>query len=282
MRGMAAMIRIGTVWDSTTDVLAGRAGLLAPIAAAAFLLPAVLQAAIKAYGGGTAGAAAANGIVALLAIVPALWGQLAIIAVASDPSTTARQGGAAAGRRLPFALLAVLVLLGLVIAAALPIALLLLASGFDFAGFARTPGSAAPGIAPGVALAIRLYALFLAGASLWFSARTTTLLPVVLHEARGIGAIGRSLQLTRGLTVRLIGVIVLFFLTFAIAGWAARATVFVVARLLLGEGGENTAAFLGSVAVALVNAAFAVILAVFAARLYAALHESRTPSSLLA
>ena len=36
-------VRIGTVWDSTQQVLAGRVGMMAPFALIGFVLPGVLQ-----------------------------------------------------------------------------------------------------------------------------------------------------------------------------------------------------------------------------------------------
>ena len=72
------MVRIGNVWDSTTDVLVGRAGLLLPIAALAFFLPSAVQGAMGAYAGTSVGVAALGSLIGLAVLVglPAMLGFL--------------------------------------------------------------------------------------------------------------------------------------------------------------------------------------------------------------
>ena len=264
-------VSIGNVWDSTTDVLAGRGGMLAPIAALAFFAPAVLQAAVKTYGGASAGIALLSAAVAMIALLAALWGQMTVIGVASDPDMTRAAAGEAARRRLGPAVLVTVVLAVVVMLALLPIGIALAASGYDFAAAAR-PGAAGPApVAPAVALFCAFYGLALLVAGLWFGARLSVWTPVVLQERRGIGAIGRSMALTRGLTSKLIGVGLLAVVIFGVASLAAQYVVFIPLRLVLGADGLATAALIGGIASAIVQAAFTTVVAVFTARLYAAI-----------
>lgn len=265
------MVKIGSVWDSTTDVLAGRAALLVPLAALAFFLPAVLQNALMLYGGTSPGVAVAGLFVGIAALLISVWGQLATLAIASDPSTTLQTAGQRATRRLPADLLILLVLGGLTLLLIVPIVIALSATGYDFAALAAWNGTDdLPPLAPGAAAFVALYALVLVVGGLWVMARLFLVNAVVLNERRGIGAIGRSVQLTRGLTLKLIGVAVLFIVVFLVAFLAAKSVVGLVARLLLGPANITTAQFLAAIAGAALTASFTVVVQVFAARLYAA------------
>lgn len=273
-------VKIGDVWDQTTDVLAGRAGLLTPVAALAFFLPAVVQSAVGAYAAQTIGGAAVGVVVGLIGLVAALWGSLTVIGIASHPDTTRQAAGQAAARRLGPALLVSLVLGAAAILAVLPIGIAMAAAGFDFRAAARGPGGGASGpIAPGAALFVLLYSLVLLVAGLWIGARLAVLSPVILRERRGIGAIGRSFVLTRGLTLKLIGVIVLLAIVWSVAALAAQYVVFVPLRLILGPANQATATWLGGIASAAVSAVFSTMAAVFTARLYAAIASARAPQA---
>lgn len=269
------MVKIGSVWDSTTDVLAGRAALLVPLAALTFFLPAVLQNALKLYGGTSPGIAVAGLFVGIAILLISLWGQLATLAIASDPNTTLQTAGQRATRRLPADLLVLLVLGGLALLLFVPIVIALTATGYDFAALSAWNGAGPlPPLSPGAAAFVGLYVLILIAGGLWVSARLFLVNAVVLNERRGIGAIGRSFQLTRGLTFKLIGVALLFVVVFLVAALAAQSVVGLVARLLLGPANITTAKFLAAVAGAALMAAFTVVVQVFAARLYAAVRDA--------
>lgn len=266
------MTRIDTVWDSTTDVLAGRGATLAGIALLAFFLPTAVQAAIEAYGGKSTGIAVLGAVVTLVALIASAWGQLAVIGIASDPATTRAQASARATARMPAAALLLLVMIAVALVATLPVIGVLAANGFDFqAAVQRGGGAGATKLSPGVGLFLFFYSLLILAAALWLYARLFPLMPVVLHERRGIGAFGRAFHLTRGMTWRLIGVALLFGVVFIVASWAAGAVVGIVARLLLGASNLATAGFLSALAAGLVAAAFSTVVPVFGARLYAAL-----------
>lgn len=271
------MIRIGDVWDSTTDVLAGRAGALAQLSALAFALPLVVQGAVRIYGGGSTGAAAVGALIGLVALIVVMWGLMAVIALASDPATTRDAAGRLARARLPKALLVALTAVGVSFALALPPVVALVVSGYDFAaaGAARDVATM-PTMTPAAARFASLYSLALSIAGLWVGARLSVLLPVVVNEQRGIGAFARSWTLTRGLTWKLIGVGLVFSVVYFVAQRAVQPVVGLVFQLLLGPDHAPTALFAAAVAGAAVFAAFLVVVQVFAARLYATL--ARVPA----
>lgn len=265
------MPRIGDVWDSTTAVLAGRAGLLTPIALAAFVLPSAVQSAVRLFGGPSPGSAALSALVGLGALVANLWGQLADIAVASDPETIRAEAGSAALARLPKALLVVLVLAAGAVLLAVPTVLALVLTGYDLTAAAAYRGvGPMPPVAPAAASFVLLYGIALVVGLIWLSARLFLTNAVILNERRGIGALGRSMALTRGLTWKLIGVALLFGIVFLVALLAVQSVVGLVFRLMLGADNRATALFLAAVAGALLTAAFTTVVQVFAARLYAA------------
>jgi hypothetical protein len=266
------VVRIGDVWDSTTDVLAGRSGVLVPIAALAFALPPVVQAGVRLYGGASPGMALLASLIGLVGLVATLWGSLAVAAVASDPATTRADAGRLAGARLGKGLVVVLVLIAAAILLTLPIVFALALTGFDFrAAAAAQAAGQMPAIAPGARPFVSLYGLALVALGLWAGARLFLLYVVVLIEKRGIGALGRSVQLTRGMTAKLVGVVVVLTIGYLVASMAAQSVVGLAARLALGPENAATALFLATIAGAVLTAAFTTIIQVFAARLYAAI-----------
>ena len=270
--GATVAISIGNIWDSTTDVLAGRSGMLAPVAALAFFLPAAVQAAVTSYGGTSPGVAGIGALVGIAALLATLWGQLTVVGIASDPDATREAAGRAALGRLGAAVLIALILVAITVLALVPVFAVLAATGFDFrAATAGAAGGGAPSVGPGAALFCLFYGLALLIGGLWLGARLWVWSAVVLHERRGIGALGRSIALTRGLTLKLIGVGLLLGIVYGIASLAARYVVFILFRLLLGPAQLATASWLGALAAGLVGAVFSTVVAVFTARLYAAL-----------
>jgi hypothetical protein len=266
------LVRIGDVWDSTTDVLAGRAGLLVPIGALAFALPTILEAAARSYGGASAGLALVASLIGLAGVVATVWGSLAVAAVASDPAMTSAQAGRLARARLGKGLTVVLVLIGAVILLTLPVVIALWSTGFDFrAAAAAQAAGRMPAMASGARLFVSLYGLALLALGLWAGARLFLLYVVVLNEDRAVGAFGRSIQITRGMTAKLVGVVLLLTVAYLIALSAVQSVVGLLFRLALGPQNVATALFMAAVAGAVVTAAFTTLIQVFAARLYAAI-----------
>ena len=267
------MAKIGTVWDSALDAVRGRLGTILPFAAGALFLPSVIQTGLQSYlvrpGAPATGAVAALGLVAIPLMLVTLWGALAITAITSHPDTTSGDAGRQATARI-LPLVGVWLTLGLAASLfVLPLIALLAAAGFDFAA-AGSPGYR-PEFSGATALVAVLYMLVVFGLFLWLLARLLPLVPVVLHERLGMGAIGRAFRMTRGMGGRLVGLLILYVVVVGVASLAVTSVLGLLFRLLLGEEDAATAAFLGGVAGAVVSTALAVISYAFVARLYASL-----------
>ena len=264
-------VKMSDVWDRTTAVLSGRGGMLAGIAALTIFLPGIVRDAYVAYATkGTVTFALVGGALSLLVIVIALWGQLAILAAASDPAVDrAGAQASASARLLPAIGVSLLLTLALVVAM-LPIAIAIAGAGIDWAAMANGGTMTTPAINPGRALFLAAYGFILAIAALFVGARLTLVNPVVLHERRGAGAIARSWVLTRGHTWRILGVFVLFLIVLLVAAGAAQAVTGIVFRLILGADALTTVSLLAGIAGSIVSTAFVVIALAFIAQLYAA------------
>lgn len=263
------MVKMGNVWDRTMEVLNGRGGMLAGIAVLTLFVPGVISAAYAAYATPGTATAAIGALLALATSVAALWGQLYVIAAASDPSTdraTARRG--ANGRLLP-ALLLALALVAIMLVALLPAVVLLAMAGFDFAALSQ--GATQGTVAPGPALLASLYAIVVLIVMLFAGARLLPLYAVVLHERLGLGAIARSWRLTRRHTWRLVGVVLLFLIVLMIATSAAQSVGGLVFRIILGADARATVTFVAAVIAQAVSTALTLIAIVFSAQLYVAL-----------
>jgi hypothetical protein len=264
------MVRIGTVWDSTMEVVQGRLGMLAPVALLTLFLPSVVQAAIAAYLPAREGdivRALLTLVVSLALMLVTIWGGLAITAMASRPDTTRAEAGAQATSRLPAMLGVALVLGAIVVILFLPVAILFAASGVDMAQVGQ-PGYVPP-ISGGGAMFMGLWSLAAGILLIWAFARLVPIAPVVLHEKLGLGAIRRSFAVTSGMTWKLIGVLILFGIVVYVAAGAAQLVVGALVGLLLGPSGAATTQFVSAVAAALVTTGFSTLAYVFAARLYA-------------
>lgn len=262
---------MGTVWDRALEVLRGRASIMAPIAALAIFLPTVANNAVVAYGQPTAGAGASVGtsalgaVVSLLVLIAGVWGQLALLAIATDPATTRDDAGRQATRRLGPALGVVIVLVAIFALLLLPAIIPLVQAGLDMSN----PQSV-QSLPPGTAGFSLLYVFLFALAAIVIGARLILINPVILNERRGLGAIRQSFQLTRGLTWRIVGVMLLFGILLLIAMFAAQAVTALIFRLILGADALPTVTFLSSTVGAVVSTALTVVAAAFTAQLYVA------------
>lgn len=260
------MVSMGQVWDRTTDVLRGRTAIIAPIAALAIFLPSVVNAALTSYGpGGSTATGLLTLAVALAVVVATMWGTLAIIAVATDPATTRADAQAQASKRVLPAI-GIVVALGVILSLVfVPILVALMRGGVDL-----TRPDTATNLSGGAATFVTLYTLVLMVAGLWLSARLVLLNPVILNERLGLRSIPRSIELTRGLTWRLLGVLILFAVVVLVPALAMQAVVGVAVRLVLGADGIPTATFLAGVAGAVVTTILSAVAAAFQAQLYVA------------
>ena len=259
------MVRMGDVWDRTTDVLSGRGRTLAGIAALAIFLPGVVRTGYSLYvGKDTPATALLGGLIAIIVSLAAVWGQLTLIALSTDPATTETQAGATGrARLLPTIGVGLLIGIGFGVFL-LPIFIALVGAGWS------PEAMQMPTLTPGQGGFIGLYTLACAIAFLWVAARLALWTAVMVNERLGIGAIRRSFALTRGITWRIIGVFVLYLIVLGISFSAVSAVTGVVFGLILGTGAKATVGFLAAVAGGAVAAIFSTVAAVFTAQLYVA------------
>lgn len=264
------MVKMGTIWERTTEVLSGRAGMLFGIAALTLVLPAIVRLVIAMTLPTTTPLGAIVGFVLALAVgLISLWGQLTIIAASSDPSIDAGAGYRLAAARLPAALGVTILLSIAAFVLMIPLIVALVAAHVDVTTL--NDATQIGNVPPGTAIFAAVYIVVLAIVFLLAATRLTVLNPVVLHERLGVAAIKRSWQLTRGLTWRILGVLVLFIVVAAIAGMAVQLVVGTLAALAFGRDALATVLLVTSIASALLSAAFTVIALAFTAQLYVAL-----------
>ena len=265
-------VRIGTVWDRTVDVLQGRAGILFGLALAFIFLPAVLGNAITLFGGAGVAARGLAGLVNIVVSVLLLAGLLAVTAVASDPAVDRAQASATGFRRLGPTIGIILLLAVAAMLAILPIAWLTFASGATFnqaTGRIDVSRASSGGIALAGLLSVLLFVV-----GLWLSARLVPLFAVIVNERLGLRALPRSFALTRGATLRLIGVLILYGIVLVVVMTAATSVVGVVARLLLGGDALAGVAFAVATVSAAVTALASVVQTVFYTSFYSAARDA--------
>ena len=267
------MISMGTVWDRTMAVITGRAAILASIAALLLVGPPIVQAAIEAVGGTSAAVKLAGGLVSILVFLSATLGALAITAVATDPAVDRSTALAIGGARIG-PMLGVIIVLGIAaFIATLPGVLLLVFSGFDVER-ARA-GLSQDNLDVAMFGLSMLYFLVLCVACVWLGAKLVPLLGVVVNERRGLGALRRSFALTRGSTLKLIGVLILYSIVLLVVLLAATSIVGLAVRLFVGADGAAWVAFAIAAVNAIITAIFSIIQAVFSGQFYLAAREAR-------
>lgn len=259
------MTRMSAVWDRTVEVLNGRAGILAAIALLTIAIPSIIQSAVG--GGMQAAPSLAGGIVGLVAFGLTLWGTLAMTAVASDPAVGRAAGLRIGARALPRTLAVMLVLGVALLLLWVPAIALLMGSGYDLAAAQR--GDQVAAMANVRAAPVVLYSLLATAAMIWLFARLSVIYPVLVNERLAFGAIGRAFALTRGLTARIVGVVILFLVVLAVAVLATQGVFGTAFRLMLGAE-QRLALVLTAAVLAVVTTGFSVLQIVFAAQLYVA------------
>lgn len=268
------MVKMGDVWDRTVDFLGDNVGALLPIVVLAIFVPTSISGSLEGLRASAGpGLSLGLAILSLAFGIVAIWAQLAITALAIDPAIGRGAGRAATARLLPA--IGVFILVGLLFAlAAVPLVAVLVTSHIDFA--AMSGGQmAAPALSPGMGLTLFLLILVTLAAMLWLAARLMPLTAVILAERRGAGAIGRAFALTRGLTWRLIGVMILYAVVALVAVMAAQTVFGSILRLVAGgEGDVTVASVITAVVVAAVQAGFTTLAAAFAAKLYVAVRQT--------
>ncbi len=269
---------MGTVWDRATEFLGDNIGAVAPIAVAAIFVPASINDAIAPLGTANPDLQIWVSLAGMILAVVSIFGELAIMALALDTNRTPGTAAQVALGKLVWAVLITVLLLAGMMLALVPIAFIAVAAGLDTAGFMTNDQaaiSAAIGALPGsIILAILGYMIIWAIVAIWVSARLTLAYPALVGEDMGLGAIGRSWVLSKGLAWKIVGVLLLYIIVSAVAGLAAKAAFGGVLGLIAGgtEPG-SVASVLTSVAVGTVGTAFVVLQAAFVAKLFVAAHH---------
>jgi len=278
------MVKMGTVWDRAVEVINGRTGMLASIAALTLWLPTVVRQAIGVAvvgGNGTAATPPTSGTLLLLFLLSlvtaalAILGQLALIAVASDPATTRAEAFRVAATRLPLAiglsLLLALVVFALLVPGLVPVVAVLAHPG---AMSQQAMATAMAGISPGSRAFMGLYILLLVAVMIWLTARLVLLNPVIVNEREGVASFARSFALTRGLTWKIIGLAILLLIVAAVVVLAVQSVTGILFRLLLGADNAGLVALLTTAAVAVATSAITIVWTCFVAQLYVAVRRT--------
>lgn len=248
-----AKLSISRAWDEARETLAPNAGLLTTIALAMFVLPGVVSDLVTPDAPPGQLPPLGNwAIVAVIAIVIALIGQLAVIRLAIGSRLTVGEAIGHGARRAPYYFAATVIWI-------LPF---LLVGAVLFGMIARDPTNASPGAIIGV--------LVLACIMLFFAIRMLMTSPVASAESLGpVGIIKRSWQLTAGNAWRLLGFFLLFIIVLVVAAMAVGAIAGVIAEVVLGgTQGMSLGALFVSIVTQLVSAAVSVVLMVMLARIY--------------
>lgn len=270
------MATMSSVWDRAAEFLSDNLAVVTPLALAALFLPMSLTGNLQPLLGTLGGAGdAALGVVLVLLALATVWGNIAITALALDP-VGGRAPAIAAANRLLLSVAGVflLLLLGTMVLA-IPFAVALGFSGIDLEAVAagRMTG-AQPGT--GAALVMLLYLPVFGALLLWLSARLSVVVPTMVMERRGVGAVARAFALTRPAQWRIVGVLLLYIVVSFVATRAAQ-SVFgsVLALTIGGEGPLTLASVLTSIVVAGVSTVFSLLSIAFVARLYLATRDAR-------
>jgi hypothetical protein len=264
------MVSMGNVWDRTAEFLSDNLGTILPIALVAIFVPAAISGNLSELQQGAApGLTAGLGLASLVLAVITFWGQLAITTLALDPAQ-GRGVARVATRRLPAALLVTIVLLLAMLALSIPFGIIMAVSGVDMSGAAT---GAMPQVPPAAALWVILYLLILLPVLLWLAARLAVVLPAIVGDRLALGAIARSWRLTRGVALKIVGVLILYAIVATVAYLAATTAFGAIITLIAGRGedGLSLATVLTVIVGGAVSTAFTVLGTAFAAKLYLAL-----------
>ncbi|MEO5939085.1 MAG: hypothetical protein ABIQ43_08760 [Sphingomonas sp.] len=267
------MVNMGNVWDRTSEFLNDKSGALLPILLVAMLLPNTVNALVG--GAGPAMSSTVVQAIALVCALIALWGQLAVIALALDPEGGRPRAMSTATHGFGPAVAAMVFLLVIVVALASPVIGVLVANGVDLSALG-TDGMARANLSGAAAVFVPLYSLVLVAVILFVLVRLALLYPVIVAEGGVVRAIRRAWALSRGIVWKMIGVWLLFGIVYLVAAAAITSGVGTVIGLLT----DMTRAFsVGRIVVALlsgvVTTMFTLIVAAFSAKLYRAVSSAR-------
>lgn len=257
-------LSIGRAWDETSQFMAKEARLVAPVALAAFLVPATL---IDWAFPGTGTGSGTVLLPMLLVLVLGFLGQMTIVALATQWRGSIGEAIGLAARQLPTLLAALIIVF-------LPIAIV---SVFALAGLLGAAGLTDPSqLTPEAIAKIPSVGLLLVATLIVImvvAARLLILPAVAINERLGpIALLKRCWRLTKGNFWRLLAVTLLVALAAAILGGAVEAVVGTGASLALGRPAPfNLSALLIGLASGLIGALISATSAALVGRIYAQL-----------
>ncbi len=263
------MVKMGDVWDRTTDFLGDKLSSIMPIAILAFLVPTSISTSLSEVQANAEPAVQAGlGLLNIAFTILQIWGQLVILAWAVDSAIGDRATRLATARLLPTLGVYLIVLLAFLVLM-LPFVAIVVSAGV---GFDQMRAGGAAALTPGTASLLGVYGLVFVVAVLFIAARLAVLLPVIAFERRGAGAISRSFALTRGSTWRLVGVLLLYVIVVGVSALAVQLVFGAILGVLTdGEGPVTVAGVITAVAGAAVMTVFTVLATAFIGKLYVAL-----------
>jgi membrane-anchored glycerophosphoryl diester phosphodiesterase (GDPDase) len=264
------MAKMSTVWDRTAEFLSDNLGAILPVALLAFFVPASIEGSFQAAKASAGPALTLSLYLVQLAFgVLSIWGSLVITAMALDMAD-ARSAGAIARSRLVAALVVSVLLFAAMFLLATPIPIALQIAGYDMLAMARGELTS---LSVQMASGIALYMLVLLALFLWIGARLFVVNAVIVREKRMFSALRQSWKLTRGRTLALVGVILLYALVSWVSILAANMVFGSIFALVAGGPAEgiSLAGVLTSIVVAAVQTGFTVLVPAFGAKLYLAL-----------
>jgi hypothetical protein len=256
MRGLS----ISAAWEETRAILVRDGRLYISIGLALIALPSAINMLVNPRGGGaTIGPLWVN-VIAIVATLIGLAGQLALIRLALGPSITVGAAIAHGLRRMPFYLLAVVLLICALFVLAIPFGFVLAVVGVRVGGAGNAMQVSNSPVAVVLGLIYLAFLIFLA-------VRMIMSAPVASAESVGPFAIlKRSWMLTEGHWWPLFGFLAMYIVGAVIVLMAVSSAVGVVVRLMIGAIEPMSAAALvfaliQSVVAAAVSGLFALMLA---------------------
>jgi hypothetical protein len=254
-----AALSISRAWEETKARIATDGRLITIVAAALLAFPALISGVVSPGTSEGSEQTAGEAVVILIAALVAVVGQLAIIRLAVTPAVSVGEAIGHGARRMPiYVVSAVLILLGLLIAA-IPFVVVAAAAGIPLDAESIKTSAAAE-------LIVLLYV-----ALVCFVAIRMLLSSAVASEenAGPVEIIRRSWALTAGHWWRLFGFLILFFIGAIVAMSAVSwATGFVAVMWFGPIAPLSASALIVAIVDAIVNATITVFLAVMLARIY--------------
>jgi hypothetical protein len=252
-------LSISAAWDESKAIFAHDGQLLVAVALALVALPSTINGLLNPAGVSASTTPWWIDLIAVLASLIALAGQLALIRLALGPSITV--GGAIAHgiKRLPIYFLAILMLVIALFLLAIPLAFLLSALGVPIN---QRPLPMSPALAI-VSLAVMALVIMI-GVRLIMSSSVAS-----AEDAGPVQILKRSWHLTKGNFWPLLGFLLIFAVGTLILLAAVGSAASVVIRLTVGSAQPmSAAALLLALIQALISAAVTTLFAVMLARIY--------------